>query len=71
MNPGEPYVVGRVTAIHPGATLQNTVLGDGVTVEKPIVIKDSLVFPGVRVAAEQDIEWKLLTPEVTVDCGRH
>jgi NDP-sugar pyrophosphorylase family protein len=65
---GKPYLVGHDTDIHPGATIQNSVLGDGVTVEEPILIKDSLVFPGVRIAAEQDMERKLLTPDVTVDC---
>jgi hypothetical protein len=38
-------------------------------VENPIAIKDSLVFSGVRVTSEQDIERMLLTPDVAVDCA--
>jgi len=65
----KPYLVGPNTTLHPGATLQGSVLGSGVTVEKPIVIKDSLVFSGVRITSEQDIERMLLTPDVAIDCA--
>jgi len=66
---GKPYLVGRDADIHPGASIEGSVLGDGVVVEHPIAIKDSLVFSGVRIATEHDIERMLLTPDVTVDCG--
>lgn len=65
---GKPYLVGQNTTIHPGATIQGSVLGDQVTVEKPIAIKDSLIFSGVHITAKQDIERMLLTPDVVVDC---
>jgi dTDP-glucose pyrophosphorylase len=66
---GKPYLVGRNTTIHPDATIQDSVLGDGVAVESPITIKDSLIFSGVRVTAEQDLEGMLLTPDVAIDCA--
>jgi len=66
---GKPCLVGRDADVHPGATIRGSVLGDGVTVEQPIVIKDSLVFSGVHIAVDHDIERMLLTPDVTVDCG--
>jgi dTDP-glucose pyrophosphorylase len=65
----KPYLVGQNTTIHPGATIQGSVLGDGVTVEKPIAIKDSLVFSEVRVTADKDIDRMLLAPDVAIDCA--
>jgi NDP-sugar pyrophosphorylase family protein len=65
---GKPYLLGDKTSIHPGARIQDSVLGSGVTIEKPISITNSLIFSGVRVSADQDLEHLLLTPNVTVDC---
>jgi len=65
---GKSCLIGRNAVIHPGATIQGSVLGDNVIVEKPIFIKDSLVFSDVRITAEHDIAHKLLTPDVVVDC---
>jgi len=65
----KPYLIGRNTTIHPEAAIQNSVLGDGVTLEKPIAVKDSLVFSGVHITAEHDIERMLLTPDVSISCS--
>jgi NDP-sugar pyrophosphorylase family protein len=66
---GQAYLVGPHASIDPGATLQGSVLGAGVTVERPIVIKDSLIFPGVRINQEQNIERMLLAPDITIHCA--
>jgi dTDP-glucose pyrophosphorylase len=66
---GKPSLIGRDTHIHPGATIVGSVLGDGVVVEAPIAIRDSLVFPGVRMATKQDITSMLITPEAAIDCA--
>jgi dTDP-glucose pyrophosphorylase len=66
---GAPYLVGRDTTIHPQATIDGSVLGDGVTVDKPITVRDSLVLSGVHVTADHDLERVLLTPDVSVDCN--
>ncbi len=65
---GKPCLVGQDSSIHPGATLEGSVLGDGVVVERPIAIRDSLVFSGVRIAQDRDIERSLLTRDVVIDC---
>ena len=65
---GKPYLVGQNTVIHPEATLEGSVLGNGVTVEKPIAVRDSLVFSGVRITSEQDVERMLLTPDIVINC---
>jgi len=66
---GKPYLVGQNTVIHPEATLEGSVLGNGVTVEKPIAVRDSLVFSGVRITSEQDVERMLLTPDIVINCA--
>lgn len=66
---GEPYLVGPHARIDPGAVLQGSVLGAGVTVDRPIVIKDSLVFPAVHINQSQDIERMLLTPDLAIHCA--
>ena len=66
---GKPYLIGADTVIRPGTVIQGSVLGDGVAVERPISIKDSLIFSGVHISTDQSIEKMLLTPDVTVDCA--
>lgn len=64
----KPYLVGQNTVVHPGATLEGSVLGDDVTVENPITIKDSLVLSSTRITTKRDIHRMLLTPDVSIDC---
>ncbi len=65
---GRPYLLGQNAAIHAQATIEGSVIGDGVTVENPIAIRDSLIFPGVHVTSAHDIARMLLTPAVAIDC---
>jgi dTDP-glucose pyrophosphorylase len=66
---GKPYLVGRNTTIHPQATIEGSVLGDGVTLDEPIAVRDSLVFSGVHVAGGRNLERMLLTPDFSLDCS--
>ena len=66
---GTPYLLGKNVEVHPGAIVQNSVLGDGVRVERPVCIRDSLVFPGVRITSEHDVVRMVLTPDVAIDCS--
>ncbi|MBC7261313.1 MAG: NTP transferase domain-containing protein [Chloroflexi bacterium] len=66
---GKPYLVGQNTTIHPDAILEGSVLGDNVTVEHPIRIKDSLILSGSRVTSTQDLYRVLITPEVSIECA--
>jgi glucose-1-phosphate thymidylyltransferase len=65
---GKPRLIGHNTAIHPQATIEGSVLGDGVTLDKPIAVRDSLVLAGVHITADSDIDHMLLTPDVSIDC---
>ena len=66
---GQLCLVGQDAQIHPGATIQGSVLGDDVVVEHPILVKDSLVFSGTRITATQPVERMVLTPELSMDCS--
>lgn len=65
---GKPCLLGEGVAIHPEARIEGSVLGAGVTVDHPITIRDSLVFSGVHITADHNIERGLLTPNVVLDC---
>jgi NDP-sugar pyrophosphorylase family protein len=66
---GKAYLLGDNTHVHAGARIQDSVVGPGVTIEQPIRITNSLIFSGVRVSTDQDLEHMLLAPNVAVDCA--
>lgn len=67
---GRPCLIGRNARIHPDATIEASVLGDGVVVEKPIHISESLILTGSRIETSDKLERMLVTPEVSVSCNR-
>ncbi len=66
---GKPHLIGRDVRMPAGVTLERSVVGDGVTLDTAIAVRDSLIFSGVRVSADDDIECMLLTPDVSIDCS--
>ena len=60
--------VGRGVKLAEGTTVRRSVILDGAVVEQPIVIEDSLVFPGTRVTGSRDVVRKILTPDLAIDC---
>jgi dTDP-glucose pyrophosphorylase len=66
---GESSLTGAGVQVHPDAVLQGSVLGDNVIVEQPILIKDSLIFPGTRLSGRQSVERMVLTPDLSIDCA--
>ncbi len=65
---GEPYLIGRNVSMPPGVIVERSVLGDGVTLDKVVAVRDSLIFSGVQVTSDSDVEGMLLTPEVSIAC---
>jgi glucose-1-phosphate thymidylyltransferase len=65
---GDGEYVGRGVSLPPGCTVRRSVILDGVTVEEPITIEDSLIFPGTRVTGSRDVVRKILAPELAIDC---
>lgn len=66
---GKPYLLGEGCQIAPGATVQNSVVGDRVVVAGPVAVRNSLVFPDVHIAGTEDIEQMVMTPDVVVNCA--
>jgi dTDP-glucose pyrophosphorylase len=65
---GDENCIGQDVVLPEGCRVERSVLMDGVTVEQPIAIRDSLVFPGVRVDSRSDLERRILTHDHTIDC---
>jgi len=65
---GDDTLVGEEVKLAPGVRVERSVIMDGAQVLHPIAIRESLVFPGVVVDSEQDLERRILTPEHTIDC---
>lgn len=65
---GKNNFIGERVRIHPQATIERSVLMDGVQVTTPTKIRECLVFSGVTLASESDIERRIITPDHTIDC---
>ena len=69
-NPGGSVDAGD-TVLAPGARIENSVVGSGVTVVQPITISNSVVFANCEIFDDSDIHWSIITPERLVDCQHH
>jgi len=65
---GAGNFIGEGVALPPGTRVESSVLMDGVTVEQPIAIRHSLIFPGVTLKGGADIERRIVTLDHTIDC---
>jgi len=60
---GETRLVGDGCAIAEGTELADTVLGDGVVIERPARLERCVVLPGARLESGQDLRDAVVTPE--------
>jgi dTDP-glucose pyrophosphorylase len=60
--------IGKNVQLAPGATVERSVIMDGASVEQPIAIRESLVFPGVTVRAASDLRRVIVTSEQIIEC---
>jgi len=67
---GLDKLIGRDVQMPAGTVVEHSVIGDGVVLRHPIRIRNSLIFPGVRVDANNDLEQVILDGVTTVHCGR-
>lgn len=65
---GERNQIGRNVKLASGCTVERSVIMDGAVVEQPIVIRDSLIFPGARVNASVDLCNVIVTPTEIIQC---
>jgi dTDP-glucose pyrophosphorylase len=62
-------LTGAGCRIHPGATIENSVLGNNVVVQHPIRIRDSLLLDDTVVASRTALERVVMTPTGQVACS--
>ena len=62
-------LIGAGCRIHPGATIENSVLGRNVVVQHPIRIRDSLLLDDTVVASRATLERVVMTPAGQVKCS--
>jgi ADP-glucose pyrophosphorylase len=48
--------------------VQHSVIMDGATIEHPIRIRDSLIFPGTCVSGSGDLVRQIIMPDGAIDC---
>ena len=65
---GDGNCIGQDVRLAPGARVERSVLMDGVSVQHPIRLRECLVFPGVTLAGQADIERRIITLDHTIDC---
>lgn len=65
---GDTNRIGKDVHLAPGCSVERSVIMDGVTVQQPIAIRDSLVFPGVNVSATSDLSRVIVTADQVIAC---
>jgi NDP-sugar pyrophosphorylase family protein len=65
---GQSRLIDPSARLAPGARIERTVIGGGVTVEHPITITNSVILPGVAVASRTDLDSVVMDGEHTVFC---
>jgi len=54
--------------VHPQAQLQGAVIGEGVTIDKPIRVLNSILLPGTHVSSSEAIEDCILSKDIRIHC---
>jgi len=65
---GLENVIGQDVRLAPETRVHNSVIGDGVIVDHPITIEDSLLFAGTHVTNSTDIVSTVMTPDDVIVC---
>ncbi|HYC78905.1 MAG TPA: sugar phosphate nucleotidyltransferase [Planctomycetota bacterium] len=63
---GAENLVAPGATVHPGATLRRTVVGEGVTIDAPATIEDSVILP--RSAVNEDLKRAIVSREIVIRC---
>jgi dTDP-glucose pyrophosphorylase len=62
-------LIGSNTEIHPGARIEQCVIGSNVKISNPIVLRQSVVFDDTLVDAKSGFDSFILTPDAAVNCA--
>jgi len=61
-------LLGKNVKICPGAHIENSVIGTNVAIQRPITIRNSLIFDNTLLDIQTDLDGFVVTPEHIVDC---
>jgi dTDP-glucose pyrophosphorylase len=61
-------VIDPEARIHPGASMERSVIGRNAEICNPVAVTNSLVLPHARVVATRSIDRLIITPETVIDC---
>jgi glucose-1-phosphate thymidylyltransferase len=65
---GDRNHLGQNVRLAPGCTVERSVIMDGATIERPIAVRDSLIFPGVTVSGSSDLSRAIVIPGQVIEC---
>lgn len=65
---GRSSLIGEDCRIHPGAKIENSIVGSYVTIDEPIEIRSSVIFSESEVKTRHAIDHAVVTPIATVRC---
>jgi len=65
---GMENLLGEKTQVHPGAKLENVVVGDGAVIQNPVSIKNCVIFADTVVTADTPMDGFIFTPDTIIDC---
>jgi dTDP-glucose pyrophosphorylase len=65
---GKDTLIGDDVKIHPEATLEKSIVGDGVVVKNPISISNCVIFNGTEVNSDTSSDGFIFTPDNIIDC---
>ena len=63
-----PLIVGAHVSLPAGCQVERSIVMDEARIERPIAIRDSLIFPGARVGASTDLTRVIATGDQVIDC---
>ena len=67
---GPGPLIGPGCNIHPQAVIENSVIGARVSIDHPLRISGCVVIDDTRIRGRENLEHAVITPHVTVNCGR-
>jgi dTDP-glucose pyrophosphorylase len=65
---GDRNHIGRGVRLAQGSTVERSVIMDGAIIERPIAIRDSVIFADVTVSSASDLHRVIATPGQIIEC---
>jgi glucose-1-phosphate thymidylyltransferase len=65
---GDRNLIGHDVRLAPGCTVEHSIIMDGAAIEKPIAVRDSLIFPGVTMSGSADLYRAIVISDQVIEC---